>query len=439
MLGFIAKIAPEKLREAKEQSGEITAAKLYEMLIEQWLDFEHARANPPGAPQGISRAKLRELVTEAGRRVLGSGTPKSLAIGELPREPAGRSARGIEPAVVEHMIGSGSLLVRDAEGRFSFVHRSVMEWLVAEAAAREVRESGDAAALGADEMSELMADFFVSLAGRERAERGRGDGAGARRRGARRRTRRRVLKRLEARRWRGEPSPGDDGSRRAGSRGQDFSGRRLAGGEPRAGGPARGDAGRGQDERRLAGRGAARAGGSGAGGAGGGGSRRGPIWRSRGCSAPICGAREGLAAAQLRGAKLVGAQGVEVEGLAAVGAAPPVPGEAEPMWAPASGCNAVAWSPSGDLVASGHDDGSVRLWDAVSGQAIRTMLWSFGAGPERRLQPRRQTLASGSDDKTVRLWDVATGTSLRAFEGHTNAVSERRLQPRRQHPRLRVR
>ncbi len=76
---------------------------------------------------------------------------------------------GIEPAVVEHMVGSGSLLVRDAEGRFSFVHRSVLEWLVAASAAREVEEKGDAAALGADEMSELMADFFISLAGRETA------------------------------------------------------------------------------------------------------------------------------------------------------------------------------------------------------------------------------------------------------------------------------
>jgi hypothetical protein len=46
------------------------------------------------------------------------------------------------------MIGSGSLLVRDAEGRFSFVHRSVMEWLVAGATAREVVENGDAASTG---------------------------------------------------------------------------------------------------------------------------------------------------------------------------------------------------------------------------------------------------------------------------------------------------
>lgn len=67
-------------------------------------------------------------------------------------------------------MASGSLVVRDAEGRFSFVHRSVMEWLVAEAAARKLKENGDAAVLGAGDMSELMADFLISLAGREQAD-----------------------------------------------------------------------------------------------------------------------------------------------------------------------------------------------------------------------------------------------------------------------------
>src|SRR5262249_26627478 len=94
--------------------------------------------------------------------------------------------------------GSGSRLVRDAEGRFSFVHRSVMEWLVAEAAAREVAKAGDAVAFGADEMSDLMADFFVSMAGRDPAE------AWARRRGTRAegaagKNAARVLRRLDVR------------------------------------------------------------------------------------------------------------------------------------------------------------------------------------------------------------------------------------------------
>ena len=72
MLGFIARIEPAKLREAKAQGGEITAAKLYEILIAQWLDFEQRRANPPGAPRGILRAAMREAGQPGGRAVLGA-------------------------------------------------------------------------------------------------------------------------------------------------------------------------------------------------------------------------------------------------------------------------------------------------------------------------------------------------------------------------------
>jgi len=168
MLGFIAKIAPEKLREAKEQSREITAAKLYEILIEQWLDFEFARGNPPGAPKGISRVTLRELVTRLAG-VFWERNAKTLPLSDFTYLLL---AEDMDPAVVEHMMASGSLLVRNAEGRFSFVHRSVMEWLVAEVGARELKEKGDTAVLGAGEMSELIADFLLlslSPTGRDEA------------------------------------------------------------------------------------------------------------------------------------------------------------------------------------------------------------------------------------------------------------------------------
>ena len=38
-----------------------------------------------------------------------------------------------------HLVGSGTLLVRDEGGRFAFVHQSVMEWLVANHAATGLR------------------------------------------------------------------------------------------------------------------------------------------------------------------------------------------------------------------------------------------------------------------------------------------------------------
>ena len=65
-----------------------------------------------------------------------------------------------------HLIGSGTLLVRTDEERFRFVHRSVMEWLVANAAAKRLKESpNETGALGVRLVSPLMAEFLADLAG----------------------------------------------------------------------------------------------------------------------------------------------------------------------------------------------------------------------------------------------------------------------------------
>ena len=61
----------------------------------------------------------------------------------------------------------GTLLMRDADGRFTFIHQSIMEWLVAEQVAGAIRQSGGTEILHQNEMSSLMADFLIDLAGRE--------------------------------------------------------------------------------------------------------------------------------------------------------------------------------------------------------------------------------------------------------------------------------
>jgi hypothetical protein len=61
-------------------------------------------------------------------------------------------------------IGAGSLLVRDREGRFSFVHRSDMEWLLARDAAAAIAVGQTPPSLEQNELSPLMADVVLGLA-----------------------------------------------------------------------------------------------------------------------------------------------------------------------------------------------------------------------------------------------------------------------------------
>ncbi|WP_437969078.1 pentapeptide repeat-containing protein [Sorangium sp. So ce260] len=430
MLGFIAKIEEKKLLEAKAGTGEITAAKLYELLVDQWLDHEHQRANPRGAPRGISREALRGAMTELAwllwdRRVRAVGIadlPESLVKGVQPVD-----GPPLERAMVEFLIGSGSLLVRDAEGAFSFVHRSVLEWLVAEAAAREVKGTGDSAALTADEMSELMVDFFVSLAGRERASawaarvlRGAAEGH-AKDNGLRIA---RLLAKGEEGAVAGEDE--DDGAAGVDLAGHDFSGQNLNHADLRRANLARANLTNATlVEARLAGASlvSARLGRADLRDASltGADLRGADLSFARLVGADMTGAD--LTGAALRGAKLVGARGVAVAPLAADGAAPPRPAGADLMWMLASSCNAVAWSPSGDLLATGHHDGSVRLWDAVSGQAIRGMVGHLGPVNSVALSADGRTLASGSDDRTVRLWEVESGRALRTLDVHGGRVT----------------
>ncbi len=82
----------------------------------------------------------------------------------------------------------------------------------------------------------------------------------------------------------------------------------------------------------------------------------------------------------------------------------------------------VAFSPDGNKIASADDSGTVRLWNANTGEHIQTLTGHIGWVTSVVFSPDGKRLATGSLDQTVRLWNVNTGMHIRTFRGHTHHV-----------------
>ncbi len=428
MLGFISELDEDDLLAAKEKEGEITAAGLYQLLLDRWLEHEVDRQEPDGALPALTVEERWDAVTQLAIR-LWQRTERSVTVRELSDEvlAALESLAGgpLSPGVATHQVGSGTLLIRDAEGAFSFLHQSVLEWLVARQAAEEIKTEGDSEVLSVREISPLMADFFAGLVGRAQAVFW-----------ARQETRRAVvretakknalllLNRLGA--VAREPAILADQD----LRGQDFSQHFLRGADfSRA---------RLTDVRFV----------------------EADLCEARLRSANLRGADlskaylrgADLRDADLTGARLLGAdlrearvEGAILRRCAAVGAqadaglenllpsdaALPDPGPIRPWVGTASPCYAVTWDHYGELVVTGHGDGSVRIWDAASGREIRRLKGHQNSVRSVAFSPDGNALASGSEDNTVRLWDPRSGDNLKTLEGHQNSVRSVAFSPDR--------
>jgi eukaryotic-like serine/threonine-protein kinase len=85
--------------------------------------------------------------------------------------------------------------------------------------------------------------------------------------------------------------------------------------------------------------------------------------------------------------------------------------------------SAVAWSPDGKYIASGGQDSTVRVWNAMTGKPRLTYtghsneVWAVAWSPDGKY------IAFGSNDGTVQVWDATTGNTRLTYAGHSMKVN----------------
>ncbi|CAO1327629.1 unnamed protein product [Diamesa hyperborea] len=74
----------------------------------------------------------------------------------------------------------------------------------------------------------------------------------------------------------------------------------------------------------------------------------------------------------------------------------------------------------GNRIVSGSDDNTLKVWSAVSGKCLRTLIGHTGGVWSSQMSGH--SIISGSTDRTLKVWNAETGQCIHTLYGHTSTV-----------------
>jgi WD40 repeat protein len=83
----------------------------------------------------------------------------------------------------------------------------------------------------------------------------------------------------------------------------------------------------------------------------------------------------------------------------------------------------IAFSPDGQLLASGGEDRQIRLWDTKTGMCIRVLPGHPWLVSALAFSHDSKILFSGSWDRSVKVWKISTGQVINTLIGHTDSIT----------------
>jgi WD40 repeat protein/serine/threonine protein kinase len=88
-----------------------------------------------------------------------------------------------------------------------------------------------------------------------------------------------------------------------------------------------------------------------------------------------------------------------------------------------TGVSSGSFSPNGELIATGHVDGSIRIWNVGSGQLLNAIPAHSEHVRCVVFHPDGGELASASDDRLIKTWDTTTWQQRLDLKGHRERVT----------------